>query len=129
MRWALAILGLGALAYGVSGWLTDDTVGIATFLVVVLVVHDFVLLPVAVVVSALVVRFAPGWARVPAQLALYVSAVISLVALPFVIGKGRLADNPSAFPQNYGRGLLVILAVVWVATAVWAVLRRRWPVA
>jgi hypothetical protein len=91
----------------------------------VLVAHDFIVLPATLGVGAAVVRFAPTWARRPIVAALVVSAAVTAVALPLVIGKGRIADNPSAFPQRYGLHLLVVLAVVWAAAAVWAVVKLR----
>ncbi len=93
------------------------------FLAAVLIGHDFVVLPLAIGAGALVARFAPGWARRPALAAVAISGAVTLVALPFVLGKGRIADNPSAFPQHYGRNLLLILALVWLAAAVVAVIR------
>ena len=59
--------------------------------------------------------------------ALVVSAAVTAVALPLVIGKGRIADNPSAFPQRYGLHLLLLLAAAWTVAAVWsfAAWRRR----
>lgn len=131
MRYALALLGLAAIGWGAYGLVADDSpdiIGIGTFMVVALVAHDFVILPAAVAVSALVVRFAPGWARVPAQAALVVSAAVSVVALPLVLGKGRIFDNPSAFPQHYGRGLLLIVGLVWTVAVVWALTRWHRPV-
>lgn len=59
---------------------------------------------------------------------LFVSGVVTLVAFPLVRGYGRRPGDPSAFPRDYGRGLLVTLAAVWLLTAVgWAlaVARRR----
>jgi hypothetical protein len=131
MRWFLGLLGLAALGYGGYGLLAHDgpdLFGVVRLLVTVLVVHDFVVLPVILGIGALVARFAPVWARRPVVAALVVSAAVTVVALPFVIGKGRIADNPSAFPQRYGLHLLFVLAVVWATAAVWsAVNLRRTP--
>jgi len=128
MRWFLGALGLAALGYGGYGLLVHDRpdlFSVAGFLVTVLVTHDFVVLPAILGVGALVARFAPGWARRPVVAALVVSAAVTAVALPLVIGKGRIADNPSAFPQRYGLHLLLVLAVVWAAAGVWSVVNLR----
>jgi hypothetical protein len=128
MRWFLGALGLAALGYGGYGLLVHDRpdlFGVLRFLVTVLVVHDFVVLPVTIGTGALVVRFAPTWARRPVVAALVVSATVTVVAASLIIGKGRIADNPSAFPQRYGLHLLVILAVVWAAATVWSVVNHR----
>jgi hypothetical protein len=128
MRWCLGALGLAALGYGGYGLVVHDRpdlFGILRFLVTVLVTHDFVVLPAILGVGALVAKFTPGWARRPVVAALVVSAAVTAVALPLVIGKGRIADNPSAFPQRYGPHLLLVLAVVWAAAAVWSVVNLR----
>jgi hypothetical protein len=129
MRIALGVTGLAAIGYGAWLWLLGDgaaPVGQTVFLAVVLAGHDFVVLPVAIVAGWLLSRYLPGWARGPARLALFVSAVLTVVALPFVIGAGRIADNPSAFPRHYGLGLLAVICLMWtVAAAAAAVNRRR----
>jgi hypothetical protein len=128
MRWCLGALGLAALGYGGYGLVVHDRpdlFGVLRFLVTVLVAHDFVVLPVTLGVGALVARFAPAWARRPVVAALVVSAAVTVLALPLVLGKGRIADNPSAFPQRYGLHLLLILAVVWAAASVWSVVNLR----
>jgi hypothetical protein len=126
MRLVLAGFGLAAIGYGVYGWLFADgskPVSQVLFLAAVLIGHDFVVLPLAIGAGALVTRFSPARARRPALVALAISGAVSLVALPFVLGKGRIPDNPSAFPQHYGRNLLLILAIVWLAAGVVALVR------
>jgi hypothetical protein len=126
MRLVLAGFGLAAIGYGVYGWLFADgskPVSQVLFLAAVLIGHDFVVLPLAIGAGALVTRFFPARARRPALVALAISGAVSLVALPFVLGKGRIPDNPSAFPQHYGRNLLLILAIVWLAAGVVALVR------
>ena len=51
--------------------------------------------------------------------------MVSLLALPFVIGAGRMPDNPTVLPLNYGRGLALVLAAIWLGAAGWAGLRWR----
>ena len=128
MRWVLGAAGLAAIGYALAGAATDtgiNPVGHLAFLAAVLIGHDMILMPVAIGVSALVTRFAPTWARGPAQFALFASAVLTFVALPFVIGAGRRPDNPSALPLHYGPGLLVMLGTVWLAATAIAIGRHR----
>jgi hypothetical protein len=128
MRLVFALFGLTAIGYGAYGWLAADgskPLQQTLFMGAVLVGHDFVVLPISIGLGALAARFAPAWARRPAQAALVLSGAISLIALPFVIGAGRIADNPSAFPQHYGRNLLFIVAAIWLGAAIAAVVRRR----
>jgi hypothetical protein len=126
MRLVLAGFGLAAIGYGVYGWLFADgskPVSQFLFLAAVLIGHDFVVLPLAIGAGALVTRFAPARVRRPALVALVISGAVSLVALPFVLGKGRIPDNPSAFPQHYGRNLLLLLAIVWLVAGAFTVVR------
>jgi hypothetical protein len=121
MRWirlGLGALGLAGMGYAVRGALFDDgehLLGHLLFLVTVLVWNDLVLLPSAIGVGWLVVRYLPPWARGGVQGGLFISAVVTAVAFPFVLGAGRLPDNQSKFPRDYGLGLLIVLGVVWLA--------------
>ncbi|GGM37482.1 hypothetical protein ACFFX1_36480 [Dactylosporangium sucinum] len=127
-RIALAAAGLALLGYGLHGWLTEqpgEVPGRIAFLAAAVAAHDFVILPILLAAGALTARFVPPAIRIPVRAALAVSAAVTAVALPFVIGAGRVADNPSAFPRAYGPGLLSVLTVVWVAAALWAALRAR----
>ncbi len=126
MRAALLLAGLAVTGYGAYGWLTHDgarPLGQLVFLAVLLVAHDFVVVPAVILTGALLARWAPEPARVPARAALVVSAAVTVVALPFIVGAGRVAGNPSAFPQSYGRGLALVLAAVWALAAAWTAVR------
>ena len=113
MRAALLLVGLAVTGYGAYGWLTHDGAEAAG-------AAD---LPRRAAGHprlrrrprrrpgrrGSLVRWVPGAARTPVRAARRVSAAVTVVALPFIVGAGRIADNPSAFPQSYGRGLAVIL--------------------
>jgi hypothetical protein len=116
------------MAFAIHGALTDDGEhlrGHLTFLVGVLVADDLVLLPLAIGVGWLLSRYLPAWARGGVQGGLFISAVLTAVAFPFVLGAGRLVDNPSKFPRNYGHGLLIVLGLVWLGVVVWLCVARR----
>lgn len=133
MRRAVTYLVGGALvAYGC--WLLLSTRALEGLVPVVrwgvggLVAHDAVAVPLALLVGVVVSRFLPGVLRAPVQAGLFVSAAVTLAAVPFVLGYGRKPDNPSLLPLPYGRNLLLLLAVVWAVVAVAAlvrILRRR----
>jgi len=131
MRVVLVLAGLGLVGYGVYGWLDappHELWGRLVFAAVALVAHDFVVVPLVLASGVLTTRFVPVVARRPVQAALVVGAAVSAVAFSFVVGAGRIADNPSAFPQQYGRGLLIFLALILLGAAAWTtarVLRER----
>ncbi|AGZ42965.1 hypothetical protein [Actinoplanes friuliensis] len=126
-RITLIASGTLVMAYAVSGALTDKDVkfGALLFLVGVLVFHDALFLPLTIGAGELLGLLVPAGLRTPVRVAGVISLALTVVALPLVLGRGRVADNPSILPLNYGRGLLVIFAVIWVAAAVAVVVRRR----
>jgi Na+/melibiose symporter-like transporter len=90
--------------------------------------HDAVVAPIVFVFAAVVVARVPRPYRGPVQGGLFAAAVVTLFALPFVRGYGREKGLPSALPLNYGRGLLILLAVIAVVTiavGVWTRLRSK----
>ena len=126
-RLGLGLLGLAVVGYGLAGLSTDPgtrPLNHLLFLATVLIGHDFVVLPAAIALGALAARTLPAWARAPVHAGLFASAVVSLVALPFVTGAGRRPDDPSALPLNYARGLTLVLALIWMVAAVGAARRR-----
>ena len=136
MRWTrrgLVAAGALVMGYAVLGVLTDPDArpaGQALFLTAVLVAHDLVVLPVALAAGVLIGRWVPAAIRGAVRAAALVSVVVALTALPLVIGAGRRSDDPSALPLDYGRGLLLTLGAVWLATAAMVVIghrRRRAP--
>jgi hypothetical protein len=124
-----ALIGLGALliAYAISGALTDGDLkgGALIFLVAVLVVHDGLLLPLFIGVGVLIGKVMPPRLRAPVRVAAVISLAVTVVALPLVLGRGRVPDNPSILPLNYGRGLLVVYTAVWVTCAGLVVARHQ----
>jgi hypothetical protein len=131
MRRALVLLGVVVMGYAIVGGLTDPDVSPikqGVFLVAVLIVHDGILLPIAIGIGALTTRYAPERVRGILRAALFASAVVTAVALPLVLGRGRRPDIPSALPLNYPRGLLIVLGAIWIAAAIaiaWREQRRR----
>jgi len=123
------LIGLGALvmAYAGYGILTDadvNPVGVAVFLAAVLVVDDGVVLPVVIAVGAVIGRLVPSRDRATVRVAALCTAAVTAVALPLVLGYGQSADNPSALPLRYGRGLIVVLAAIWIGGLVVIAVRR-----
>jgi hypothetical protein len=127
VRVALIASGLLVIGYAVIGAATDPDLkvsGVLAFLLGVLVAHDAVFLPMVLAVGALVGRYVPVGDRVAVRAAALVSAAVTLVALPLVLGFGRDPGNPSALPLPYGRGLAVLLALIWAAALAAIAVRR-----
>ena len=75
-------------------------------------------------------RLLPRPARPAVVVGAAVSGVLTLVALPFVMGRGADPANPSFLPRDYGLTLLVLVVVIGAVTAavaVRAVRRARVP--
>jgi hypothetical protein len=51
--------------------------------------------------------------------------VLALIAYPEVRDYARILHNPTSLPHNYTANLGVVIAFVWVATAVVVVIARR----
>jgi len=121
-RLVIGALGVLVMGYALYGAFTDpgtDRLGVGEFLAGVLVVHDFVLLPLGLAVGALVARVLPPRYRRIIQSGLWASAVVALVALPFIAGPGHIS------PRNSTAGLLLTLAAVWLIAGIGLLVRRR----
>lgn len=121
-RWIWTASGVALAGCGFFGLLADargpGVFGWTLWIVSGAVVHDGVLLPIVLLAGFLVGRWvSPRW-RGPLRAGLVVSGMVTVVALPFVLGLGRTADLPSALPLDYGRGLLITVGVVWAAVLV-----------
>jgi hypothetical protein len=81
-------------------------------------VHDFVVAPLVFVIAIGLGKTLSQRLRRPVQFALVATGVFALISFPFVRAYGRTAANPSILPNNYARGLLIVLAVVWALTAI-----------
>jgi hypothetical protein len=119
--WPLAVVGILVMGFGIYGLIdnadeTQPDQWIRWFLGSALA-HDFVLAPVVAAVSVLVARRVPTRYRAIVQGALIASGIVALIAYPFVRGYGRRPGNPSALPNNYLIGLLVVVALVWVVAS------------
>ena len=99
---------------------------LARWLVGGALLHDLLWLPIVAVVGAVLAR-AGRSGRVPAPVrwAIATSAVLVLIAWPFVGGYGRNRGNPSLLPRNYAHGLVAYLLLTWVLAGM-ALAVGRW---
>jgi hypothetical protein len=126
IRRVLVAGGVLALAYAVFGAVMspDLRLNYLRFLALALIGHELILAPLAIGVGVLVGRLVPVQARAIVQAALFATAVLTVIALPALVGAGRSRDLPSALPRDYPRGLLILLALVWVCALAALVVRQ-----
>lgn len=90
----------------------------------VLILHDGVWMAIVAVVGIVIHRVIPVRYRSIVQGALIVTASVTIVALPLVLGFGYHADVPSALPRDYVGGYALVLGAIWLG-AVALLVRRR----
>jgi hypothetical protein len=121
--------GVPVIGYGLRGAIVDasDTHPweLARWVIGVAVVHDLLVVPVAIGVALVARRLSPAWAWPPMRAGLAATGVLGLVGWPFVRGYGEDPTNPSLLPRNYGAGLAAAVGMVWLAVAVWAAWRHN----
>jgi hypothetical protein len=91
-----------------------------------LVAHDLVIAPLTFATGAFLVKRVRGSLRGSLQAGLIASAIIVLTVWPLVRGYGLREDNPSALPNNYVAGLMLVLTVVWSGVAILAARSRKY---
>ncbi len=116
--WTCLVAGAGIVGYGLTGAWADRADTHPADLVVWLagsgVAHDALVAPAAIVV-ALATHWLPAAARLPVRLGLALSLLLTALFWPVVRGWGRTPSVPSALPLDYGRNLVAVLAVTWLA--------------
>lgn len=124
MRTRMVLGGLGVLIAGYGALLLsdrgiDDLVSVATWMIVGVVLHDFVLVPLVLALCLVGRLLLPEhWWR-PVLLALVVLGSLTLVAVPVLGRFGARADNPTLLDRPYVVAWfgLLILTVLWVVAA------------
>jgi high-affinity Fe2+/Pb2+ permease len=127
--WIATVVGWAIIVLGIRMGLNDrefEPASLARWVAGGLIVHDAIWLTAVAIVGALIAYALRGRVPVVIGWALATTAVLTVIAWPFVRGYGRRADLPSALQRNYARGLLAYIAVTWLlALAVLAVGRIR----
>lgn len=118
LRWTLGAVGLAGIGFGIfltfgAAPVWPDRISTGLWLLVPPVVDDLILLPGAAVIGWLVVRRVRRPWRDAVLVALVLSTIAVVLAVPFLSGYGRLPDNPSLLDRNYVAGTLAVLGVVW----------------
>ncbi len=130
--WVGVIMGWTIIALGIRGLLHDHVATnpsvVARYVLEAALILDLVVAPIACAAGLLVARLFKPPVRAIVGGGLVSSAVITIYSYPFIRGFGRSPNLPSALSINYGRGLVIVLAGIWVVVAalcVWAVRRGR----
>ena len=129
-RWWTGLAAGGAVGlFGLAGLLRDATktkplVWLA-WLAGLLLVHDFALVPLALLVGRRLRKWAPETWRWPIQVGLVTSGVLVLASIPVLYGVGRRTQpgNASVLPGHYPLALAGVLLVVWLgvlALGIWS---------
>jgi hypothetical protein len=130
--WGALALGWVVLAYGIWGVFADagrtSPLQLAGYVVGFAVVHDVVVVPIAVAAGWLAARWLPEVSRGPLCGALALSALVIVFAYPLVRRLGARPTNSSALPLDYSRNLAVVLGAVWLVAGLIVlarIVRRR----
>jgi len=118
--WVAFVIGWGIIAVGVINGRSEPLARFPSLVRLLLgfaVIHDAVLLPATILVGWLTLRFIPRSVRPPVRIGLAVTWVLGFMSYPAVRRYGERPDNPSLLPTSVGRGLLLVLVLVWVAVA------------
>ncbi len=83
------------------------TVGLA-------IVHDLFVAPTVCIIGLILSRIISPRIRGPIQAGLIVSALVTVTAWPVYRVGVPLREDPSILPGDYGRGLLIVLSVIWL---------------
>ena len=126
-RLLLGALGVAVAAYG--AWLLlqedlADLVDTAVWLAGGVVLHDFVLVPVTLLLGLALIRLLPANLRAPVVGGLVVLGTVTLMAVPVLGGWGANADNPTILDRNYPVGWLVVAGVTMLVVVLTIALRR-----
>lgn len=125
--WIGLIAGGGVLAFGLIGLLTNSTQtrpgNMVKFVVGGLIAHDAIVAPAVVIASFLLARLLPEAVRGGIQATLAVCAVLVVMSVPVLTGKGKDPNDPSTLPLDYPRNLAIVLAIVIVGGVTLTLLR------
>jgi hypothetical protein len=116
--WAGVVVGWIVIAVGIRGLLHDHVAtnpkAVGRLFLETALLHDLVVAPLVCGAGVLLARLLRPPFRSIVGGGIIASVLVALYSFPFVRGYGRDPNMPSALPQNYGHGLLVLLIVIWL---------------
>jgi hypothetical protein len=130
-RIAFAVPGLAALVWGLVLAVQfalhsfRDGRSAVAFFIAGPILHDALVAPFVGLVGLVISRLVGQHWRTPVRLGAAVSGVLTLLAVPAIWRTYAGQPNPGLDDRNYTAGLLIALAVVWLAVVAWGLLRQR----
>lgn len=126
-RLALGLVGIAAAVYG-GLMLLDDAfsalVSVALWLAGGVLLHDFVLAPLAIAAGRLTPRL-PAPSRAPVVVAAVALTAVTLLAIPVLGRFGVSPGNETLLDRNYWAGWAGIVALLAVGVLLASVVRAR----
>lgn len=133
--WTAVAVGAALAAVGVVGMLgtqePERVLSTVLWLTGAIAAHDLLLAPAACAIGWLLARRAPPLARPVLQVALVVSATVTVATAPVWLerGRARVPDNATVLPDDsYVANLGIVLAAIWAVALLaiaWRAARRR----
>jgi hypothetical protein len=121
-RIILAVAGIALGAFGVfrlvSEIPTDSLLILGVWLAAALVIQDAILAPSVVGVGWLLRRYVPDRGRRYVQVALIMSALITVIAVPMIFLRGSQPAVKALLLRNYGSNLMLIIAIIGVISLI-----------
>ena len=115
-RIILAVAGIALRAFGVFRLLseipTHSLLILGVWLVAALVIQDAILAPSVVGLGWLLRRYVPDRGRRYVQVALIMSALITVIAVPMIFLRGTQPAVKALLLRNYGANLIVIIGII-----------------
>lgn len=119
-RIVLAVAGIGLVLFGAFRLITEvpfrNLVFLALWLIAALIIHDGILSPLVVSVGWLLRRLVPDRARRFLQLALIISGLVTVIAVPMIFLRSSQPAVKAILLRNYGANLTLIIGIVAVAS-------------
>ena len=125
--WTTFVVGWAAIGFGV--WSVFQRAGsvhplrFGAWLVGLTLAHDLLIAPAISLAAMVLVPRLRARGRGVVLVAMIVSAILVLIALPALLGNPE--GNDTILPRNYVAGLAIALVVTWVVAGAWIVVRAR----
>jgi len=126
-RTILTVAGIGLGAFGVfrlvSEIPTHSLLILVVWLAAALVIQDAILAPSVVGVGWLLRNYVPDRGRRYLQVALIMSALITVISVPMIFLRGTQPSVKALLLRNYGSNLILIIALITVINLILYIVR------